>query len=72
VMLGLPLIALGLNVAHLFGVRWRQGGPGAVVIESVVLRWRPAQLAVAALAGGLFTVVAIIVLRERLYQMIGS
>jgi transcriptional regulator with XRE-family HTH domain len=72
VMLGLPLIAFGLNAAHLLGVRWRQGAPGSVVIESVVLRWRPAQFAVATMAGGLFTVVTIIVLRERLYQVIGA
>ena len=43
-----------------------------VMLEGVVLRWRPAHLAVAAMAGGLFTVVAIVVLRERLYQMIGG
>jgi DNA-binding XRE family transcriptional regulator len=71
VMLGLPLIALALNAAHLFGLRWRQV-PGSLIIEGVVLRWRPGHLAVAVAAGGLFTIVAIIVLRERLYQMIGG
>jgi transcriptional regulator with XRE-family HTH domain len=71
VMLSLPLIAFGLNAAHLFGVRWRPG-QGALIIEGVVLRWRPAQLAVAVMSVGLFTVVAIIVVRERLYQMIGG
>ncbi len=71
VMLGLPLIALGLSAAQMFGVRWRQGA-GSLIIDGVVLRWSPAHLAVAAMAGALFTVVAIVVLRERLYQMIGS
>ena len=71
VMLGLPLIAIAINAAHIFGVKWRPG-QGSLIIEGVVLRWRPAHLAVAAMAGGLFTVVAIVVLRERLYQMIGG
>lgn len=71
VMLGLPLIAIAINAAHIFGVKWRPG-QGSLIIEGVVLRWRPAHLAVAAMAGGLFTVVAIVVLRERLYQVIGG
>jgi len=71
VMLGLPLLAIALSAAHLFGVKWRQG-PGSLIIDGVVLRWRPAHLAVAAMAGALFTIVGVVVLRERLYQMIGS
>lgn len=71
VMLGLPLVALALNAAQLFAVRWRPG-PGSLIIDGVVLRWSPAHLAVVTMAGGLFTVVAIYVLRERLYQMIGA
>jgi len=71
VMLGLPLLAMALSAAHVFGVKWRQG-PQSLIIDGVVLRWRPAQLVVAAMAAALFTIVAVVVLRERLYQMIGS
>jgi transcriptional regulator with XRE-family HTH domain len=71
VMLGLPLIALGICATQVFGVRWRQG-PGSLVIEGVVVRWRPAHLAVAAMAGGLFTFVAIFVMSERLHQMVAG
>lgn len=71
VMLGLPLIAIALSAAYMFGVKWRQG-PGSLIIDGVVLRWRPAQLAVVLMAGGLFKIVAIVVLSERLHQMIGS
>lgn len=71
VMLGLPLIAVGLCAAQMFGVRSRPG-QGSVLIEGVVLRWRPAHLAVAAMAGSLFAFVAIFVMSERLHQMIGA
>jgi transcriptional regulator with XRE-family HTH domain len=71
VMLGLPLIALAICATQLFGVKWKPG-PDSLIIEGVVLRWRPAHLAVAAMAGGLFTLVAIVVLRERLFQMIAT
>lgn len=71
VMLGLPLIAMALVTLHMFKLKWRQG-PDSVIIDGVVLRWRPAHLFVAAVAGGLFTIVAIVVLRERLYQVIGG
>ena len=70
-VLGLPLLAIALSAAHMFGVKWRPG-PGSLIIDGVVLRWRLAQLVVAAMAGGLFTIVAVVVLRERLYQMIGA
>ena len=46
VMLGLPLVAIALSAAYMFGVKWRQG-PGSLIIDGVVLRWRPAQLAAA-------------------------
>lgn len=71
VMLGLPLLAVALSAAHMFGLKWRQG-PGSLIIDGVVLRWRPAHLAVALIAAGLFKIVLIVVLRERLYQMLGS
>jgi DNA-binding XRE family transcriptional regulator len=70
VYLGLPLVAFALSAAQLFGVRWRQA-PGSVLIECVVLRWRPAHMAVAAMAGVLFTIVAIIVARDHLFEMVG-
>lgn len=71
VMLGLPLVAIALSAAYMFGVRWRQG-PGSLIIDGVVLRWRPAQIMVVVVAGALFKVVAIVVLGEQLHQMIGS
>ena len=52
-------------------MRWRQG-PESLIIDGIVLRWRPRQVAVTVIALGLFMVVAIVVLRERLHQMIGG
>ena len=71
VMLGFPLLAIGLSAAHLLGLKWRQA-PESLIIDGVALRRRPALLVVAAIAGLLFTIVAVVVLRERLYQMIGG
>jgi transcriptional regulator with XRE-family HTH domain len=71
VMLGLPLIAVGVCATQVFGVRWRHG-QGSLLIEGVVVRWRPAHVAVAVMAGGLFTFVAIYVMSERLHQMVAG